>query len=42
MVLMSTDNIFPLVINLLATCAHPPGQDPRSSKLVFFFINLNF
>ena len=37
---MSIDNIFPLVIILLATCDQPPGEDPRSNKFEFF-INLN-
>jgi len=40
--LISTDNIFPLAIILVATCDHPPGEDPKSNKLLFFFINLNF
>ena len=39
---MSKDSILPDIIICLATCVHPPGEDPISSKLVFFLINLYF
>ena len=38
--LMSMESIFPFLIIWFATCDHPPGADPRSNKLVSFFINI--
>ena len=40
--LISIANILPFVIILLTTCDQLPGQEPKSNKLLFFFINLNF
>ena len=40
-VFVSIAKIFPEVINFVAICDHPPGLDPKSKRLVFFF-KLNF
>ena len=40
--MISKATTLPLAMDFLETCDHPPGLDPISSKLVFFFKNLNF
>ena len=40
--LISVARILPLVISFSATCDHPPGQEPKSNKFVFFLKILNF
>ena len=39
---ISIDNIFPLVIILPATWDQPPGEEPKSRRFEFFFINRYF
>ena len=39
---MSIAKILPDVINLLAICDQPPGDDPKSNRFESFLINLNF
>ena len=36
------EDILPDIIIWLTTWDHPPGLEPKSNKLVSFFINLNF